>query len=167
GGGGGGGVGGVGGECRLVDVGRRGKGADRLAFGIGGPQILAQPALVVLDQRVGRVEDAAVRPVVLLELDQLHRCAGNGEVALEVLHVGDVRAAKGVDRLVVVPYGENRCLRRGQQLQPLVLQHVGILELVDQNVRKAAAVMLAQPLVPRQQLVGAQQQLGKIDDAIT
>ncbi len=60
-------------ERRLVDVGWRGEGAHRLARCIRGPQVLAQPALVVLDQRVGRVEDVAVRAVVLLELDELDR----------------------------------------------------------------------------------------------
>jgi len=107
-----------------------------------------------------------MRAVVLLELDQLHRSAGTGEIALEMLHVGDVRAAERVDRLIVVPDGEDRRLRRGQQLEPLVLQHVGILELVDQDVREAAPVVLTQALVPCQQLVGAQQQLRKVDDAV-
>ena len=77
------------------------------------PQVLAEPRLVVADQRVGGVEDVAVRAVVLLELDErAPACSGAAEVALEVLHVGDVRAAERVDRLVVVADGEHRRVRR-------------------------------------------------------
>ena len=95
-----------------------------------------------------------------------HRHVGPREIALEVLHVGDVRAAKRVDRLVVVADREHRRVRSpASSLQPLVLQHVGVLELVDQQVREAAPVVLAQAVVLREQLVAAQQQLGEIDDA--
>ena len=58
-------------ERRLVEVGRRRERAHRLALAFARPQVLAEPRRVVLDQRVGRVEDVAVRAVVLLELDQL------------------------------------------------------------------------------------------------
>src|SRR5439155_27249409 len=54
----------------------------------------------------------------------------------------------------------------GKDLQPLVLEDVGVLELVDQDVRKAASIVLAQAVVARQELVSAQQELGKIDDAL-
>ena len=53
----------------------------------------------------------------------------------------------------------------GQELQPAVLQPVRILELVDEDVPEAVAVMLAQRVVAREELVGAQQELGEIDDA--
>ena len=107
-----------------------------------------------------------MRSVVLLELDQV----GDAELALERRHVGDVGAAKRIDALVVVAHGEHRRLARlavaGQQLQPLVLQRVGVLELVDQQVSKAQLVVLAQQLVGPQQLEAAQQQFGEIDHAL-
>ena len=89
----------------------------------------------------------------------------DAELALEVGHVADVGAAEGVDRLVVVADREDRVVRPGEQLQPAVLQPVGVLELVDQDVAEAPLVVLAQDLVARQQLVAAQQQLGEIDHA--
>ena len=55
-------------EPRLIEVGSCGERAHRLAFALGGPQILPEPSLVLLDQRIGRIEDIAVRPIVLLEL---------------------------------------------------------------------------------------------------
>ena len=88
------------------------------------------------------------------------------EVALEIGHVADIRAAESVDRLVVVADREHHAARPGQELQPAVLQAVGVLELVHQDMAEAAAVMLAQDFVFRQQLEAAQQQLGEIDHAL-
>src|SRR3954471_23008678 len=81
--------------ARLVVVRFALEDAQRLARAGGGPQVLAQAILVVGDERVRRVEDVAVRAVVLLEADHLLYL----EVALEVGHVAYVRAAEGVDRL--------------------------------------------------------------------
>jgi hypothetical protein len=103
-----------------------------------------------------------VRAVVLLELDQV----GDLELALEGCHVADVGAPEGVDALVVVADREDRGAAAGQQLEPFVLQRVGVLELVDQDVREAPLVVLAQQLAALQQLVAAQQQFGKVDHAL-
>jgi hypothetical protein len=110
-----------------------------------------------------------VRAVVLLQAhDLLHL-----EVTLEVGHVADVRAAERVDRLVVVAHREDERLaasRRpdmsGHQLQPPVLQPVGVLEFVDQDVPEALRVVLSEDLVSRQQLIAPQKKLGEIDDAL-
>ncbi len=108
-------------ERRLVSVRWRDERAHRLALRVGGPQILAQPTLVMPDQRIRRVENVTVRAVVLLELDQLYRRFGRGEVALEVLHVGDARTAKRIDRLVVIADREHCGVWTGQQPDPAVL----------------------------------------------
>ena len=106
-----------------------------------------------------------MRAVVLFELDQLDRLLRRGEVALELLHVGDLGAAECVDRLVVVAHGEHRRVRSRQHAQPLVLQRVRVLEFVDEQVREPAPVMLAHAFVSGQQLVAAQQQFRKVDHA--
>ncbi|OFA01931.1 hypothetical protein DUGA2_38570 [Duganella sp. HH101] len=131
-----------------------------------GAQVLAQALAVVGDQHVGGVEDVAVRAVVLLQLDQVLHL----ELALEGAHIADVGAAEGVDALVVVADGEQGAAAvalavAGQQLEPLVLQVIGILELVDQDVLEALLIVFAQRLVTAEQLVSAQQQLGEIDHA--
>ena len=69
---------------------------DLVALFLVGPEVLLEAAAVVLDDRVGGVEDRLSRAVVLLELDD----AGVGEVLLEVEDVADVRAAPAVDRVV-------------------------------------------------------------------
>jgi hypothetical protein len=68
--------------------------------------------------------------------------------------------------LVVVAHRENAPVRPGQHLDPLVLQLVGVLELVHQDVLEAVLVVLQQVQVPREHLEGAQQQLGEIHHAL-
>ena len=59
------------------------------------------------------------------------------------------------------------CLRQARQhLDPRVLQPVGVLKLVNQDVRKALAVMPAQIGMVAQQLVAAQHQLAKVGHAL-
>ncbi len=88
------------------------------------------------------------------------------ELVLEVVHVADIRTAEGVDRLVVVADREDRIRLAREQLQPRVLQLVGVLKLVDENVPEARLIMRAQRRdCAQKQLVAAQQQFRKIDDA--
>src|SRR4051794_23931134 len=101
------------------------------------------------DERVGGVEYVSVRSIVLLELDHPF----DVEVALEVLHVRSVCAAKRVNRLIVVAHRENRVFTAGEELQPAVLKLVRILKFVDEDVLEAIAVVVTQNLVSRQELV--------------
>ena len=126
-----------------------------------GPQLLAEPAGVEIDQRVGRVEDGCGRTVVLFQAQQL--CAG--VVLAEALDVLDARAAPAVDGLVVVADDEDRIARAGQQPQPGVLNCIGVLEFVDQHVAEAALVVGEDLGAIAPQFVGAQQQLGEVDHA--
>ena len=103
-----------------------------------------------------------MRAIVLLQSnDVLHV-----ELALEVGHVADVRAAEAVDRLIVVADREERVALSGQELQPAVLQPVRVLELVDQDVAEARLIVRAQHFVSLQQLVAPEQQLREIDHAL-
>ena len=143
------------------------KHAHGLARARVGAQVFAQTLAVVRDELVGRVQDVAAAAVVLLELDLvLHP-----KLAHEVGHVAHARAAKGVDALVVVAHGKQgvgavAVLRqRAEHLEPGVLQLVGVLELVDQDVAKAALVVLAHRGVVAQDFIAAQHQLTKVHHA--
>ena len=130
-----------------------------------------------------------MRAVVLLEADQIPHL----KLALEVGHVADVGASECINRLVVVTHCEYEgALRRlrivapfpgkgdggiahhgatlcliasSEQTKPPVLQLVGVLELINEDVAEALLVMPAQGFVALQQFVGAQQQFGEIDHA--
>ena len=99
-----------------------------------GEQRLAQPAAVVRDQSGGDREDVAARAIVSLEPD--HLCAG--KVPLEAQDVFDVGAAPGVDRLIVVADAAQIAVRSGEEAEPEILDDVGVLVLVNQNVAKPA-----------------------------
>ena len=71
-----------------------------------------------------------------------------------MLHVGYTGAAKSVDRLVVVADREDRGILTGEEPEPAVLQRVGVLEFVYEQVREAALIMLAQHVVVGQKLEG-------------
>ncbi len=89
------------------------------------------------------------------------------------MQVLDTRAAPPVDGLVVVADDERNgfgAVGRGiarQQRQPGVLNGVGVLEFVHQHVAEAPAIVGQQRWVVAPELVGPQQQLGKVDGAVT
>ena len=152
---------------RLIEIGKAGKDADRLARSGIGPQILAQTRLIVLDQRIGGVENIAERTIILFQANHVL----DPELALEGAHIAHLRATESINALIVIAYRKQAGARRRridarQQFQPSVLQGVGILKLIDQNMAKTRLIMPAQRLVTRQQLVAAQQQLGEIGHAL-
>ncbi len=114
----------------------------------------------MVDDAVGRFQDGAGRAIVLLQADDLGL-----EVTAEVSHVFDPRAAPAVDRLVVVADDEQAVGIPGQQTHQGVLQGVGVLKFVDQDVAEAALIVSSAFRPVAQQLDRAQQQLGEIDQA--
>ena len=83
----------------------------------------------------------------------------------ELLDILDPRSAPAVDRLVIIAHDHHLALIAGQHADPRVLNAVGILELVHQNIGKTAAIMLQNRRFVQPQFVGAQQQFGKIDQS--
>src|SRR5437879_4588387 len=148
--------------ARLVSVALRLVDSHRLAVPRGGPQVLAEPLPVVGDERVGRREDEPVRAIVLLQADDVL----DAEIALEFGHVADVRPAKPVNGLIVITDCEHDIFRPGEQLQPAVLEAIGVLEFVHKDVPETALVVLAEDLVPGKELESAQQQLREIHHAL-
>src|SRR5690606_16305067 len=136
---------------------------DRLTLTLGCPEVLAQPRAVMRNECVGRIENMPMRAIVLLEPYHRSVCV----VALELGHIANVGAPKRIDGLIVITNGKHTGASTSQQAQPFVLQRVGVLKLVDQNMAKAALVMLAHRAVTLQQLVCPQQELGKVDHALS
>ena len=134
---------------RFLEIGGGLEHPQRFALGVRRPQAFAEALAVVPDQRIGGVEDIAVRAVVLFELDDFL----NMEIALQVLHVRRRRAAPAVNRLVVVADCEYRVVLPRQQLQPAVLQAIRVLKLVNEDVAETAGVVFTQMVVAREQLI--------------
>jgi hypothetical protein len=132
---------------------------ERLALGPVRPEALGHPAWILGDDRVGRGEDVPVAPVVLL---QLHHPGAPVEVgeAEDVAHLGP---APAVDGLVVVADHDQIGLRRwGDLLQQLVLDGVGVLELVHQHVLEPRPVPGQRLGVLAEQLDQEQEQVAEV-----
>ncbi len=63
-----------------------------------------------------------------------------GKSCFETKDVGDLRSAPRIDRLVVVADAAEIAARLGEQLQPVILDCVGVLIFVDQDVSKSISV---------------------------
>ena len=139
-------------EARLVHLVKGGVALDGLALAALGPEVLAQAAGVVGDEGVGGLENGPGGAVVLFQAHHL----GVGVVALEALHVLHFGPAPAIDGLVVVPHQEEVVPLPGQQPQPGVLDGIGVLELVHQDVGEALLVVVADVGPVTQQLVGTE-----------
>ena len=123
-----------------------------------GPQRLRLPGHVVGDHRIGGVEDGLGRAEVLLEG---HR-GGVGERLFELQDVGDVRTPEPVDGLIAVPHHHDVAVLAGQQDGQSVLDGVGVLELVHEDVGEALPVELQDVGVLPEQPDGVEQQVVEV-----
>ncbi len=129
---------------------------DELAADLLGPEVLGLAGGVVGDDRVGGVEDALGRPVVLLQDD--HRPL---RVDLFEPHeVAVVGTAELVDALIGVGNNGDVAMLLREHAYELPLRLVRVLELVDEHVVEPAApvrervgVLAEQPDREQQQIV--------------
>ncbi len=113
-------------------------GPQLLALAAVGPELLVGPSAVVRDHRVGGVEDALGRPVVLFELHHV----GVGEVLLKLEDEPHIRAPPAVDALVIVSHGADVPVHGRQPCHEGVLSEVDILILIDEHVPKPLPPLL-------------------------
>ena len=99
------------------------------------------PLARLLDRRVGDIQDRGPRSIVLLELGD----DGARKVLLEIENVVDAGAAPAVDRLIVVSDDAYVSPLVGKQANQVELRSVGILELVDEDVRESSTPLAPNP----------------------
>ena len=131
---------------------------DPVALARVGPQRLRLPGHVVGDHRIGGIEDGLGGAEVLVEGDG----GGVGERLLELEDVGDVRPPEPVDGLVAVPHHHDVAVLAGQQDGQGVLDGVGVLVLVDEDVGEAVPVVLEDVGVLPEQPDGVEQQVVEV-----
>ena len=107
---------------------------------------------------MGPLQDGLGGPVVLLHRHE----PGLRVVALEGQDVAEVGVAPGIDGLVGVADHGDVAMLLGQQPGYGVLDDVGVLELVDEQMQVASLVVLGGIGKVRQQLMGLHQQVVKI-----
>ena len=111
---------------------------DLLARASLGPELFGFAPFVVLDHRVGGVQNSLGRPVVLLE--QNHGRVGESRLELE--DVTNVGAPEPVDRLIALTHATYLAMILGKHRDDCVLDRVRVLILVDQNRAETPLVML-------------------------
>ena len=124
-------------------VGKGGKKADFFAMFGFSTQVLAQAAIVMGNHGIGRSQDITHRTVVLLQLDR----GGYLKFTHEIGHIAHARATETVDALIIISHGKYGSMLPCQQFEPIVLQFIGVLEFVHQDVIKAILVVSTQNLV--------------------
>ena len=97
-------------EARFFAVAVALKNANRLAVPLIGPQLFSQPPVVVANQRVGGLKNAAVTAIILLKLDDFCR----RKIMLKALHIRNFGSSKSVNRLIVVTHRQHRRVRACQ-----------------------------------------------------
>ena len=139
-------------ELRFVLFVIRGVDADRFALAAVGPQVFAHAGAVVRYQRIRGFENIAAGTVILFQPDDPRA----GKILFEAQDVFDLGATPGVDGLIIVTHDERFAVAAGQQPDPGILNCVGVLKFVDQNVPKAFPVVRQQFLVVAPQFQRAQ-----------
>ena len=131
---------------------------ERLALGIVGADGLVLAQGVVADHALGGTQDHLGRAIILFEQDFFTV----GEIFLERQDVGDVGTAPAVDRLVGIA-GRADVAAFAKQADELVLDLVGVLVLVDEQVGKARDPTFAQLGITFEGDDRAHQQIIKVD----
>ena len=84
------------------------------------------------------------------------------EILLEAEDVFHFRAAPGIDRLVVIPHAADVLVTLRQQPQPVILDQVGVLIFVNQDIPKRTMVLSQDVRVGEQDLDHMQHQVAEI-----
>ena len=134
---------------------------DLLARSLLGPQLFRWSTWVVIDNRIGSVEDVLCRAVVLLKHDR--GCLGESIFKLE--DIANIGLAEPIDRLIGITDHTDIAGSTRQQQNEFILYRVRVLVLVDQNVFKAALPGLEHIRVTLEQLHGDAQQVIEIHGA--
>ncbi len=117
------------------------------------------PRVVKQDQPVGHLQDRRSGAVVLFQPHDLRV----RPVSLEAENVRHLGAAPAVDRLIVVPYHAQVAVSGRQGFDDPVLRAVGVLILVDEQVREPRRLLLPRLGKALKQLLRQQQQVVEID----
>ena len=142
----------------LVALGHRGEVGDLLATLVLGPQRFLLALAIVPNHGARGGEDGFGRAVILLELEDLRV----GKIVFEIEDVADVGAAPFVDRLILVADHADISGSCRERLHQQVLHAIGVLVLIDHQMRGAPLILFECRGIIAQQLVGQQLQVAEV-----
>ena len=111
---------------------------DRFAVLAVRPEVFPQPVAVMGDQGVRRFQDIIGGTVVLFETDG----GRAGEIFQETLDIFHLRAAPAVDRLIIITDNHHFTGIARQHAYPGILDAVGVLEFVHEDIGKTITIVL-------------------------
>ncbi len=117
--------------------------------------------LVKANQVVGDLDDRVSTAIIVNKLDNFTA----RPIVLETQNVFNLRTSPTVNRLIVIADYAKVSVVLGERFHDSVLAAVGVLVLVDQKVVKATGFFATYLLEVREQLLGQQEQVIKVDDA--
>ncbi len=131
---------------------------DFLALVDLGPECLAKAAAVGVDQAAGGGEDMRGRAVILFELDDF--CTR--KILFKAQDIGHLRPAPAVDRLVIIADAGDVLALLREQPQPQILDRIGVLIFVDEDIFELLLIFLEHVAVLAEQRQAVQQQVAKV-----
>ena len=132
---------------------------NRIPCSIEGIEILRNTFFVFGDQQVSRIEDGLRRAIIPIQDDGL----GIGELLGKVKDDVLIGPAPGVNRLVRIANHVDIGLGGDEQLHQLILNIVGILELIDQDMVKTMRPLLSDVRVLTQNPNRLEQQVIEVE----
>mmetsp|Transcript_29177 Transcript_29177/g.56349 ORF Transcript_29177/g.56349 Transcript_29177/m.56349 type:complete len:659 (+) Transcript_29177:738-2714(+) len=123
-----------------------------------GPKGLAQPPLIARDDAGSCSQDMRGGAVVLLKPHHMRA----GKVGLEPQDIAHLCPAPAIDRLIIIAHAADILVPLGQQAQPEILGHVGILVFVHEDVAEPALVLFQNIAVGLKDRHDMQQKVAKV-----
>ncbi len=144
--------------CLQLIVGRS---LDRQRFtgGVFRPELFIATGRIAADQLTGGAQYGLGAAVILLQPDDF----GVGIIVIEVENIADLGPSPAVDRLIIIADHAEVIFRADQQLHKPILNPVGILKLIDQQVPEALLPAPPDLRMLFKQTHGQQQQVAEID----
>ena len=130
-------------EGRLIGLGVGLPDENLAAVGVLGPEGLALAPLIVGNHLVGGLQNGLGGAVILLQPNHLSA----GMLLFKVEDIFDSRAAEAINALIVVSHHAEILVAARQQRRKQVLEVVGVLVLVDQDVAELPLVVAADLLI--------------------
>ena len=128
---------------------------DLLSTAVLCPDVFLYLVFILFNDAVCRLNNVICRAVILFQFEQL----GIGVVFLEIQDVANVRPAKRINGLCIIPHNTNVLIFCSKRFNDEVLTVVGILILVYQNVLKPTLVLRKYFRELVHQFIGLQQQI--------
>ncbi len=126
------------------------------------PQHLFIAPCIFGNHRSSRLKNRARRAIILLQFD--HR--GIGIIPLKIQNIADIGASEAVHTLIIIPHHAQVPVASREEVEQVVLRHIGILILIHHNIAQAALITFEHLGMAAHELDRTHEQIVKIQGRI-